>query len=251
MVSLSPSGPSIARPGADLIAHVGASAHPALIQYHQDGSRTELSGRVLVNWAAKTANLLEHHGIDTSGMAVLDLPLHWLTLAASLGISWDFDEIRCSDVDDDPEGADGEMQHAELVLTTRPTPWAAHPGELMVITSLTTPCEAGSPLPSHAIDVDDEVAAQADQHFGAAPDLIAGTAGASERLTAGAETSARAFEGGLILAADSTRLSLEVLSAVHEQWSRRCPVILIDGEALDPDRVEHLREIERLGSSAG
>lgn len=257
MVSLSSSGPSIARPGADLIAHVGASARPALIQYHQDGSRTELSGRVLVNWAAKTANLLEHHGIDTAGLAVLDLPVHWLTLAASLGISWDFDEIRCFGDGDDA------VQDAALIVTTAPERWAEHSGELIVVTSLTGASgSSGAQLPSHAIDFDDEVASQADQHVGIAPDLITGTEGASLRLAAASPASAWAFEGGLILAERGTHLTEDLLAAVHEQWSRRCPVIMVEvtdaaedtggagGETLAPERVEHLCEVERLGGSA-
>lgn len=255
MVSLSSSGPSIAGPGADLIAHVGASARPALIQYHRDGSRTELSGRVLVNWAAKTANLLDHHGIDTSGIAVLDLPVHWLTLAASLGISWDLAEIRYAAAEEtvDADGVDG-VNEAEMVFTTRSEAWAQHPGELIVVTSLdeaSASPESRTSLPDHAIDFDDEVAAQADQHPGAAPDLITGVQGASARWSAAAPEQVRAFERGLVVAADGARVSARVISAVHEQWSRRCPVILVDGETLDPARVAHLGAIERLGGAEG
>ncbi|MGO1182852.1 MAG: TIGR03089 family protein [Micrococcaceae bacterium] len=254
MVSLSSSGPAIARPGADLIAHVGASARPALIQYHRDGSRTELSGRVLVNWAAKTANLLDHHGIDTSGVAVLDLPLHWLSLAASLGISWDLAEIRYAAAEEtvDADGVDG-VNEAEMVFTTRPATWAQHPGELIVVTSLDEAPESPesrASLPDHAIDFDDEVASQADQHPGAAPDLITGTEGASARWAAAAPESARAFERGLIVAADRARLSATVISAVHEQWSRRCPVILVDGRTLNPEQAARLGDVERLGGAA-
>jgi uncharacterized protein (TIGR03089 family) len=61
------------------------------ITYYDDatGERIELSTATLVNWAAKTGNLLrDEMGADpTSKVAVL-LPAHWQTAAVLFGIWW-------------------------------------------------------------------------------------------------------------------------------------------------------------------
>ncbi|OMH31404.1 TIGR03089 family protein [Tersicoccus sp. Bi-70] len=65
-----------------------ASAGPAprLVWYGSAGERIELSGAVLLNWAAKTANLLvEECDVDPGTAVGLDLPVHWRTLAIALG----------------------------------------------------------------------------------------------------------------------------------------------------------------------
>lgn len=63
MISLSSLSHTPLEPDADLIGHLAASGRPAIIHYTADG-RTELSGRVAVNWATKTTHLIDSYGID-------------------------------------------------------------------------------------------------------------------------------------------------------------------------------------------
>ncbi|NAZ88735.1 TIGR03089 family protein [Kineococcus indalonis] len=55
--------------------------------YAGTGERVELSARVLANWVAKTANLLEEEFDAGPGTRVaLDLPAHWRTLVWQLAV---------------------------------------------------------------------------------------------------------------------------------------------------------------------
>ncbi|WP_432570929.1 TIGR03089 family protein [Kineococcus sp. SYSU DK005] len=56
-------------------------------RYAETGERVELSARVLANWVAKTANLLEEEFDAGPGTRVaLDLPAHWRTLVWQLAV---------------------------------------------------------------------------------------------------------------------------------------------------------------------
>lgn len=62
------------------------ASSPALVWYGADAERVELSGRVLENWAAKTANLLVEELDAAPGTALrLHLPVHWKALVLILG----------------------------------------------------------------------------------------------------------------------------------------------------------------------
>lgn len=254
MVSLTPSGPVQLPAGGDLLRHLQASPRPAVIQYHANDTRTELSGRVAVNWAAKTGSLLALHGLDDAAQSVLDLPVHWLSLVASLGISWDCSVT--SFPDDDAGGTPNAdcAADAELIVTSRPALWANHPGELLALTSVEAgernePGEATmtAALPDHAVDFDDEVQGQADQYPAPVPDLVSDTFGAAARLAQAEPQTTAVFERGLVLATGQRRISSQLWAAVREQWSRLSPVILVEASVLDPDRVAHLADTERLG----
>ncbi len=61
---------------------------PRLVWYGPDG-RIELSGRVLDNWVAKTANLLvDELDAGAGSRIVLDLPVHWKTMVWALA-AWE------------------------------------------------------------------------------------------------------------------------------------------------------------------
>lgn len=61
-------------------------ALPRLTWYGPGGERVELSGQVLANWVIKVANLLtEEADADDGSEVLIDLPVHWRTLAWSLG----------------------------------------------------------------------------------------------------------------------------------------------------------------------
>jgi uncharacterized protein (TIGR03089 family) len=66
------------------------AARPLITFYDDaDGSRVELSGATVANWAAKTANWLRDECDLAVGDAVhVALPAHWQTAAALLGAWW-------------------------------------------------------------------------------------------------------------------------------------------------------------------
>src|SRR5690625_4307988 len=72
MISLSSLSPAPSDPAADLIAHLAASGRPAIIHYTADDGRTELSGRVAVNWATKTTHLVDSYGIAAPDAIFVD-----------------------------------------------------------------------------------------------------------------------------------------------------------------------------------
>lgn len=98
-------------PARDLMARLrsGNSTAPRLTWYGPDSERVELSGRVLDNWVAKTANLLQDELDAEPGMRLrLDLPAHWKALVWALA-GW---QVGLEAVLDGGE--------ADLVATSRP-----------------------------------------------------------------------------------------------------------------------------------
>lgn len=75
-----------------------------LITHYDDatGSRVELSGATLRNWAAKTANwLVDEYDVEPGGRVAVSLPAHWQTAGVLLGAWW------CgAEVVEDPAGAE-------------------------------------------------------------------------------------------------------------------------------------------------
>lgn len=85
---------TLSRPdsNAPLARRLEATARPVLI--HLPGSadtdsgvdtRIEISGSVLMTWAAKTAALCAAEDLDDGTRLRLDLPVHWMSLAVALG----------------------------------------------------------------------------------------------------------------------------------------------------------------------
>ena len=68
-----------------LVDKLRRSSHPALIWYGQDGERVELSGRVLDNWAAKTANLWVDE-LDLQAGDVVDAAGGWSPVAGVVSL---------------------------------------------------------------------------------------------------------------------------------------------------------------------
>lgn len=65
---------------------LSASPRPAVIWYGVDGERIELSGKVLENWIAKSANLFVDELDAVHGDAItLRATPHWRSIAAALG----------------------------------------------------------------------------------------------------------------------------------------------------------------------
>ena len=77
MVTLSPTGPAVPASLNRFFEALSSVQTPALIWYSDNGERIELSGRVLMNWVNKTANLLiEECDLATEEAFDLQAPLH-------------------------------------------------------------------------------------------------------------------------------------------------------------------------------
>jgi uncharacterized protein (TIGR03089 family) len=136
------------------------------------GERIELSARVLANWVAKAANLLQDDLDAGVGTVVrLDLPPHWRTLYWALAV-WSVG--GCVDVPPNrtggagspdgraPGGADGAGgAEADVVVTDDP---GASQGEAsVVLVTLAALARAASvPIPDGAVDEARELATHGD-----------------------------------------------------------------------------------------
>lgn len=97
------------------------------ITYYDDATaeRVEVSATTLVNWAAKTANLLrEEMGVRPGARVAVLLPAHWQTAAVLLGVWW------CGAVVTDPAapmqgGADVALCTAERLVEAEQAPEVA------------------------------------------------------------------------------------------------------------------------------
>ncbi|OMH23914.1 hypothetical protein BKD30_10595 [Tersicoccus phoenicis] len=115
-----------------------AGSAPRLIWYGPEGERVELSGAVLLNWAAKTANLLVEECDVEPGTAIrLALPVHWRTMALALG-GWQAGALLHTGTDDDAvtvhvdvaPAAAGSVRAEYDVVVALGTLDLAYPGEL-------------------------------------------------------------------------------------------------------------------------
>lgn len=99
-------------------------AGPRVTHYNDtDGSRIELSGLTLANWAAKTANLVrDEFGLSQGARVSILLPAHWQTAAVLLGVWWAGAEVV---LDADPD--------ADLALCTIDRLDEADAGEVAVL----------------------------------------------------------------------------------------------------------------------
>ncbi|VTY05797.1 TIGR03089 family protein [Rothia mucilaginosa] len=85
MVTLSPTGPVAPASLNRFFETLSSIQTPALIWYSDDGERIELSGRVLMNWVNKAANLLiEECDLTADEAFDLQAPLHWRPLVVGL-----------------------------------------------------------------------------------------------------------------------------------------------------------------------
>ncbi|MGW6131515.1 TIGR03089 family protein [Cellulomonas sp. NPDC055163] len=137
---------------------------PRLTWYGSGGERVELSGAVLENWVAKTANLLvEELDAAPGARVVLDLPPHWRTVLWALA-TW---RTGACVVAAEPGGAAADG--ADAVVTDRPGPW----GTAVPVVAVTLPALArryDGELPPRAIDAAAAVMTYGDV-LGWVPDL--------------------------------------------------------------------------------
>ncbi|GGG43065.1 hypothetical protein GCM10011374_01820 [Kocuria dechangensis] len=151
-----------------LVDTLRRSSRPALLWYGADGERVELSGRVLDNWAAKTANLcVDELDLGSGDLVVLGDEVHWRALAVTLGAWTAGAAVRPSD----PRGttADGDVVVALVDAEGGLPPLLAHPpaGARAVVVdrpALSLGLRGGAP--DDAVDYCAEVRSHADVYSG-------------------------------------------------------------------------------------
>lgn len=148
-----------------LLDAVGRTRQPHLTWYGgPDGSeRVELSGHVLANWVAKTANFLDEEGVGSGDVVVVDLPVHWRAVVW-VWAAW----VRGAAVSFVPDGGGGTPDGGDgspaVVVTDRPEHHAARPDGALVVAVPLAPLALrwSGDLPGGAVDGGAEVMGQAD-----------------------------------------------------------------------------------------
>jgi uncharacterized protein (TIGR03089 family) len=139
------------------------------------GERVELSARVLANWVAKAANLLQDDlDLGPGTLVVLDLPPHWRTLYWALAV-WsvggcvEVPQRRTGDAAGVPTGPDDAedvvARGADLVVTDA-VDVASGADEAVLVTLAALARSASGPVPPRAVDEARELATHGDV-FGA------------------------------------------------------------------------------------
>ncbi|GAA4759809.1 TIGR03089 family protein [Citricoccus nitrophenolicus] len=248
----------------DWFAALAASPRPAVVDYAGGGDRVELSGRVLANWGAKTANLVDSEGHGPEATVLVDLPLDWTSLAVLLGLA----RAGVGLVFPGEDGGDGQTdpadsadldrasaQDADLVLTSTPGDWAEHPADLWVVgAGPDAASDAEDAAPAHAVDFLTEVRMQADQCHLPLPGGAEGLPGLAEAwkdlrapdLADAGRAQLSRRERGLVVAAAGARLDRAVASAAAGVWDQGLPVVLVP-ERTAPFSVATARQVEAEG----
>lgn len=130
---------------------------PALLWYSVPGERIELSGRVLNNWVAKTANLLvDECDLEANQLVTLPKRLHWRSLILALAALRVGAEITF----------DGERS-AQVFATFEPAECAAADAEhTLVLASEPLAPRFNGKLPAEALDYAAEVRSHPDVYMG-------------------------------------------------------------------------------------
>ena len=121
------------------------------------GERIELSGRVVANWTAKAANLLQEElDVGPGSLVAVDLPAHWRA-AYWLFAAW---SVGAEVV----VGGSLAGHRPHVVVTDDPADWSG--GDLPVVAVTLAALArtwAGEPLPAGVIDEAKELATYGDQ----------------------------------------------------------------------------------------
>lgn len=167
-MSTSPSTP------AALLAHLVASdpGRPRVTVYDDTdsptrGERIELSARVLANWVAKAANLLQDDlDAGPGSVVLLDLPPHWRTLywafaAWSVGACVEVPVHRTTpDAGHDPSG--GTANPSPDVVVTDAVEVAGAAADAVLVTLAALARSASGPVPPGVVDDARELATHGD-----------------------------------------------------------------------------------------
>lgn len=227
---------------------------PRLTWYGPDSERVELSGRVLENWVAKTANYLVDELDAEPGSAVaVDLPVHWRSLVWLLA-TW---AVGATALPQSPRrpplGAESgtHTRLADVVVTTDPAAALADSnagGRLPFVVAVALPALAMrwmGELPGDALDYSGGVRAHSDVFFaGDAPagDDIAWESGSTTVSYAELLTPAASPERILLQAGDGWDA---VVPAALSVWAAGGSVVLLDASVKATD---HLRSVEKVSA---
>ncbi|ALE05117.1 hypothetical protein AL755_05820 [Arthrobacter sp. ERGS1:01] len=241
---------------------------PRLTWYGPDSERVELSGRVLENWVAKTANFLVDELDGEPGTTVaVDMPVHWRSLVWLLA-TWAVGGTALSQCPisgaNVRETGDAGASHPNIVATTNPDAAFARAEQASrspFIVAVALPALAmrwTEPLPADALDYSGGVRAHADVFYpNDSPEDDAIAWESPMRSLSYAELLAAAP-----VAADGSTVTLpatgtgghRVLLAAANGWDAVVPAALqtwADGGSvvlLDPsvEATEHLRTMENV-----
>ena len=136
-------------------------ARPRITHYDDAaGSRVELSGATLANWAAKTGNLLRDElGAGPASRVAVLLPAHWQTAAVLFGVWWIGAEAVLAD-DDPADPADVALCTVERLDAADS---AVEPGGEVAVLSLDPFGRAAPDLPIGVTDYATAVRVHGDQ----------------------------------------------------------------------------------------
>ncbi|WGW10712.1 TIGR03089 family protein [Saxibacter everestensis] len=142
-----------------LLARIRASSSPSIVWYGESAERIELSGRVLDNWVAKTANLLaDELDVQPGDRVMLATGTHWRTLVFALAAWAVGAEVVTSRAD---QGEPGELPRADVLFTTDPVRYADR-AETVLAVALPGLAMTFGGDPGAALDYNTEVRNQPD-----------------------------------------------------------------------------------------
>lgn len=255
---------------------------PRLTWYGPDSERIELSGRVLDNWVAKTANLLaDELDAGPGTLVALDMPVHWRSLVWLLA-TWAVGATAAAGTGDParataPAGTTAGFGRADIVATANPAEAAerlvaaraAGQGGTTTLVAVALPALAMrwvGELPDGAVDYSGEVRSHADVFFpgdepaadAAAWETPAGTATFAQLLAPG-PAAAPGGQAGQEAGAPGTGPERALLEArngwdgvVHDAlqtWARGGSIVLLDPSVTATDRLRGTENVTR-GSEA-
>lgn len=213
---------------------------PRLTWYGPDSERVELSGRVLENWVAKTANyLVDELDAEPGTTIALDVPVHWRSLVWLLA-SW----AVGATVSITPDDGD----RADIHATTDPVGAAAQKGGHPLIVAVALPALAMrwmGELPEGALDYAGEVRAHGDVFFAEQepdPSNIAWRCGSAERSYAELLGAVEPSPAQRVLL-ESTQGWAAVVPLMLQSWATGGSVVLLDPSV---EATAQLRAMEKV-----
>lgn len=219
---------------------------PRLIWYGPGNERVELSGRVLENWAAKTANLLVDELDAGPGTRVLlDLPPHWKSLVWALG-AWSTGCTVVPGVDrsgtakpsaGSTAGSTADGHGIDVVVTDRPDQAPAAPAVQVAVALGAMAMAWPGQLPAGTLDYASEVRAHGDVYLGAAEPAAGDPALVDDDVVTFADlVSAAEGTAGTVLVPATLPLG-RLLRTVPGLWAAGNAVMLVHAEVELTDRL--------------